>query len=238
MIQAMIENHKEIDLAQMQGLFDLQKQYDDEIARKAFNAAKAKFSAMAPTIINDDEADFEVGNRRTQYGYATLAGTLSQIRDALQQCELNPSWKIDDTDPARLIITCQLTHSLGHQEETSLGAPRDAGKGNTGMNPLQAIKSTASYLERITLFALLGLAAKDGDDDGAAGGQGQEPEATGKPPLPDDRFAKNKPQYEKLVADGKKTAPELVVWLSTKYTLTAEQVQVINNMGEANDENS
>ena len=42
----------------------------------------------------------------------------------------------------------------------------EAGKGQTGMNSLQAVKSTVSYLERITLYALLGLASRTDDDDG------------------------------------------------------------------------
>ena len=163
MIQAMIANHKDIDIDKMAGLFELQLKYDNEIARKAYHTAKAKFAGMAPTILNDGDVDF----KDTQYKFATLAGTLDQIREALQTCGLHTSWKTDDTlDGNNLRVTCYLTHELGYQEETSLSADKQAGKGNTGMNSLQAVKSTVSYLERITLYALLGLASKGDDDDG------------------------------------------------------------------------
>jgi hypothetical protein len=176
MIQAMINTHKDIDLVQMQGLFELQKAYDDEIARKAYNAAKARFSAMAPSIITDGHAKFAGRNsdNTTEYKFATLAGTMDQIREALKECELNVSWKIGEKEDGRLAVTCFLTHSMGYQEETQLSATRDAGKGSTGMKSLQAVKSTTTYLERITMYALLGLASRDEDNDGADGGDNFE----------------------------------------------------------------
>jgi len=153
----------DVDVDKLSALFELQLKYDNEIARKAYHTAKAKFAGMAPTIINDGDVDF----KDTQYKFATLAGTLDQIREALQTCGLHTSWKTDDkTTPGTLSVTCYLTHELGFQEETSLSADKQAGKGSTGMNSLQATKSTASYLERITLYALLGLASKTDDDDG------------------------------------------------------------------------
>jgi hypothetical protein len=171
MIQALIANHKDIDIKQLEGLFELQMKYDNEIARKAFHSAKSRFAAMAPTILHDEEAKFEVGGRETQYGYSTLAGTLDQIREGLTACGLHVGWKTDDSgEGGNLRVTCYLTHELGYQEETSLSASREAGKGSTGMNSLQAVKSTTSYLERITLYALLGLASKGDDDDGKGGG--------------------------------------------------------------------
>lgn len=175
MIQALMAA-KDIDIKQLEGLFELQLKYDNEIARKAFHAAKSRFAAMASTILHDEEAKFEVAGRETQYGYSTLAGTLDQIRKGLTECGLHVGWKTDDSGEAGNVrVTCFLTHDLGYQEETSLSANREAGKGQTGMNSLQAVKSTVSYLERITLYALLGLASKGDDDDGGKAGQGPAP---------------------------------------------------------------
>ncbi len=165
LIQTLI-TQPDIDIDKLTGLFELQLKYDNEIARKAYLTAKAEFSAMAPTIIYDRDVEF----KSTAYSYATLAATMEQIRSALKQCKLNASWKLDDSDPARVRVTCFLTHDLGHQEDTSLGADRAAGAGTTGMNSLQGMKSTISYLERITLYALLGLSSRADDDDGNTGG--------------------------------------------------------------------
>lgn len=171
MIQSLMASHRDIDIAQMQGLFDLQKQYDDEIARKAYHAAKAQFAAMAPTISHDGKVAF----KSTKYTFASLASTMDQIREALQHCSLHASWKLTETETGQVRVTCYLTHELGYQEETSLSADRGAGKGETGMNSLQAVKSTVSYLERITLYALLGLASKEDDNDGQHGGDTPPP---------------------------------------------------------------
>ena len=163
MINALIANHKDLDIDKLNGLFEMQMRYDNEIARKAFHTAKARFAALAPTILNDGDVNF----KDTKYTFATLAGTLDQIREGLKSCGLHVGWKTDDTlEGNNLRVTCFLTHELGYQEDTSLSADKQAGKGSTGMNSLQAVKSTVSYLERITLYALLGLASREDDDDG------------------------------------------------------------------------
>lgn len=168
MIQAMIQQHKDLDVEKLKGLFELQKEYDAELARKAFFDAKAKFAALAPVITTDGHVKFN----RTDYRFASLGGTMEQIRGALEFCGLQASWKLTESeDFSRIRVTCHLTHSQGYGESTSLSAPQQAGKGDTGMNSLQAMKSTVSYLERITLYALLGLASKEDDDDGKAGGE-------------------------------------------------------------------
>jgi uncharacterized protein YyaL (SSP411 family) len=59
-------------------------------------------------------------------------------------------------------VTCVVSHRDGHFEETTLAAGRDE-SGNK--NSIQAVGSTLTYLQRMTLKAALGLAASD-DDDG------------------------------------------------------------------------
>ncbi len=63
-------------------------------------------------------------------------------------------------------MTCILTHELTHSERTSLTAkPDQSGK----KNPIQAIASTVSYLQKYTLLAITGLAAQGMDTDGNGG---------------------------------------------------------------------
>src|SRR5437660_174203 len=61
-------------------------------------------------------------------------------------------------------VTCILTHVQGHSEQVSMSAQPDT---SGSKNSIQAIGSTASYLQRYTLFAATGLAPKDADTDGA-----------------------------------------------------------------------
>jgi hypothetical protein len=59
-------------------------------------------------------------------------------------------------------VTCIVSHRDGHFEENTLCAGRDD-SGNK--NSIQAIGSTLTYLQRMTLKAALGLAVSN-DDDG------------------------------------------------------------------------
>ena len=63
------------------------------------------------------------------------------------------------------MVTCKITHELGHSEETSLSAPADS---SGSKNAIQAIGSTITYLQRYTLLALTGLATHEQDDDAQA----------------------------------------------------------------------
>lgn len=62
-----------------------------------------------------------------------------------------------------------ISHRDGHSAENSLSAGADHGGEK---NAIQAIGSTLTYLQRMTLKAALGLAAAE-DDDGKAAGAGQ-----------------------------------------------------------------
>jgi hypothetical protein len=82
----------------------------------------------------------------------------------MEQCGLKATWKTDSMDEGRTKVTCSLTHALGHSESTSLSALPDP---SGGKNAIQAVKSTVSYLKRITFEAIAGLATKEDDaDDG------------------------------------------------------------------------
>ena len=60
-------------------------------------------------------------------------------------------------------MSCCVTHILGHTECTTLSElPDESGSKNS----IQAIGSTVSYLQRYTLFSILGLASKEMDNDG------------------------------------------------------------------------
>jgi hypothetical protein len=88
----------------------------------------------------------------------------------LSQCGLSHQWKTRQ-DGDNITVECSVTHKLGHSEETSL----TAGPDKTGnKNSIQAIASTIAYLERYTLYAILGLASREMDDD-AQGAANPEP---------------------------------------------------------------
>jgi hypothetical protein len=65
----------------------------------------------------------------------------------------------------KLRVTCRVSHADGYGEDTTLEAANDE---SGSKNPIQAVGSTAVYLQRYTLKLALGLAASN-DDDGRLG---------------------------------------------------------------------
>lgn len=146
------------DLDKLSKLMDLQERWEQAQARKAYIAALSAFRRDCPII----------SRKMTGHNirYAGLADTLSQINMLLAENGLSHSWRTSQ-EGAAITVTCTVTHAGGHSESTSLTASPDT----TGSkNAIQAVGSTVSYLQRYTLFAILGLASKEQDDDGAAAG--------------------------------------------------------------------
>jgi hypothetical protein len=159
MLQTAVEQGADLD--KLSKLMDLQERWEANEARKAFVAAKAAFQKDAPTI-----AKTRSGHNTK---YAGLAETLEQVRALMAEHELSHSWQTAQ-DGNQIAVTCVLTHAGGHQETTSLSAAPDA---SGSKNPIQAVGSTVSYLQRYTLSAVLGLASREQDDDGNGAGAGE-----------------------------------------------------------------
>ena len=153
---------KGADLDKLEKLLALQERFEENEARKAYHKAMTAFKANLPQIDRNKKIDYAAGGGRVKYSYATLFNAVDKIIPELSKYGLSMGWSQKQTEK-ELTVTCRITHELGHSEETSLTGPHDT----TGSkNAIQALGSTNSYLERYTFFALLGVAAKDQDDDG------------------------------------------------------------------------
>ena len=135
---------------------DLAERWQDNEAKKAYIEAMNKFRAECPVIERTKKAH--------NSNYAGLAETLDEIKDLLSECGLSHTWKTKQED-GMTSVTCCVTHIKGHQECTSLSAPNDT---SGSKNAIQAMGSTVSYLQRYTLFSILGIASKEMDNDGGA----------------------------------------------------------------------
>ena len=147
---------KGADLATIEKFMDLKERQDATEARKAYVKAMSKFREDCPSIIKTRKAHNSM--------YAGLAETIEQIKVVLSENGLSHSWKTHQQD-GMTEVTCCVTHILGHQECTSLSAGADS---SGSKNAIQAVGSTVTYLQRYTLFAILGLASADQDSDGGA----------------------------------------------------------------------
>ena len=172
LIASAIANDVSID--KIEKLMDLKDRFDKMESEKAYNAAVAQFKAENVRISKDGTVDFTSAKGRTYYRFETLAHVVNTVVPVLAKYGLNHSWHTEQ-EGGQVRVSCKLAHAMGHSESISLQASPD----NSGSkNPIQAIKSTVSYLQRITLTSILGLAAGDQDDDarGAYQEQADDPE--------------------------------------------------------------
>lgn len=151
------------DLDKLEKVLLLQERWEANQARKAYHRAMADFKANPPKIDKDKKVSF--GQGKTAYNHASLANVCEKINIELSKHGLSASWTTKQN--GAVVVTCKITHELGHSEETSLSAPADT---SGSKNAIQAIGSTITYLERYTLLALTGLATYDQDDDGNGAG--------------------------------------------------------------------
>jgi len=171
----------------LEKLMELQERHEKNEARKAYHAAMAEFKKNPPEIIKNIKVRYQNNDGSwTGYNHADLGEASIAIGEALAQHDLNATWKTEQEN-GDIKVTCTITHKLGHSESTFLKAPPDtSGK----KNAIQAIASTASYLERYTLFAITGTAPKGIDDDSKSSGQAEPQRDTLTPKSPNWKFAK------------------------------------------------
>ena len=152
-----------IPLDQIKEMMAIQREWESDEARKAFNEAFAAFKAEAVEVIKRKQVDFATQKGRTQYKHAELSDVVEAVGPALSRHGFSWSWTPEQKN-GRIFITCTLLHRLGHEKSGTLDAPADD---SGGKNTIQAFVSTTTYLERHTLKAVCGISEKGDDNDGA-----------------------------------------------------------------------
>lgn len=161
------------DIEKLEKLMGLQERWEANEARKAFAAAMQRFKSNPPIITKNHT----VAYKEVKYKHATLDHVCDEVTKGLSAVGITHAWKVRQ-EKDLITVVCKLTHELGHSEETELsGVPDNSGSKNS----IQAVGSTVTYLERYSLLAACGLAAKN-DDDG---------QASSKPLIPLEELEKN-----------------------------------------------
>lgn len=160
-----------IDIDKMAQLFELNLRYEENEAKKAFNAAFTAFKSEAIEVIKTKHVSFDTSRGTTSYNHAELGNVVTLVAPKLAAHGLTHHWEYGTTEKGEIEVTCLLTHELGHSRKTSLSAGSDD---SGGKNKIQAKASTTSYLERYTFLAITGLASKEKPDDDGRGSE-EEP---------------------------------------------------------------
>ena len=193
------------DVEKLAKLLELQERWQANQARQAYNAAIAKFKQRPPTITKNKHVRFD----DAEYDHATLDHVVGAITETLSAVGISHKWKMSQSP--EIAVTCVLTHKMGYSEETTLKAGPDT---SGSKNPIQAIGSTVTYLQRYTLLAALGMAAAGMDNDGRAANEEQKPKTS------DARVVE--------CLSWIKEAPDLVA-LQRKFVGACQEAQKIND---------
>lgn len=150
----------EIDTEKLSKLMDLQERWERNEAKKSYTAAMVQLKAELPsTLERDRTVDYESKRAAscTNYTFTSLAHAMNSVSPHLTQYGFSLSWTPVTKD--KLVgVTCRLTHTDGHYEEATLSAAPDT---SGAKNPVQAVGSTITYLQRYTALSLLGIATAD-----------------------------------------------------------------------------
>jgi hypothetical protein len=151
-------------------LMDLQDRWKASQSLEAFNEAMAAAKAEIPTITKNREVDFTSAKGRTHYRYEDLGNIANTVQPILAKHGLSYRYRATSNVNEPVTVTCIVSHRAGHYEEITLTAGRDE-SGNK--NSIQAVGSTITYLQRMTLKAALGLAVSNDDDGKKADAPGE-----------------------------------------------------------------
>jgi hypothetical protein len=204
------------DLDRLEKLMDLQMRYEADIARKAFADDMARFKARPLAITKDKNVRFKTDKGWTEYDHATIGNVVDVIVPALAEYGFSHRWDLEQKD-GQVVVTCVITHRLGHSQSTRLQASPDASGGKNG---IQSIISAKTYLERHTLLAATGLATKDQPDD-----DGELAQARADMPAPGSTQPKQKMGRRGLeqAAEAIKAGTYTLVEIEATHELTEEQ---------------
>lgn len=154
MMQATMSAGGPPDLAMAREMMQLQREWQADVARRAYTTSLIALKSDLPTVIRRDKrVDF--GN--TTYTHTSLACVMDAVTEPLHRHGFSLAWT-PATTANGVSVTCRLTHVDGHFEECTLSGPPDT-KGSK--SPVQGVMSTITMLERYTALAILGIATAD-----------------------------------------------------------------------------
>lgn len=159
-----------VPVEKLEKLIAMQERINAHNAKAEFDAA---FSAMQGEIPIITERGEILINGQLRSKYAKLEDILSVVKPIMQKHGFAIRHRNEFTD-GKLKIIGILSHRSGHSEQDEFVTDADTG---AGRNAIQSLGSARSYGQRYTVIALLGIATRGADDDGASSEKAKQPDA-------------------------------------------------------------
>lgn len=228
----------------LERVMKLYEQGQEILAKQQFNHAFAAFQKELPAVKKSKTASFSTTKGYTmKYSYASMDDVVQAVQPVLHkfglsywfeqsqeqvavQKEIERQQGITETRPVTvtvITITCHLRHVSGHAIRNTVSGPVDA-SGNK--NQIQQMSSAVTYLKRIALVGILGVACTDEDADGHAPNVPAE-----KPSIyPNEDFQRNLPDWTARIESGRNTVEDIIINAESRAPLSPKQVQHIQSI--------
>lgn len=163
LIQLAIEKEGSIDV--IERLAKLQMEFTDREDKIAYRNAMTRFKDDMPRIVRQRSIKDKQGDEK--YKVVALEDVADPVMKALVKLGITYRYKTADLPDGRIRVTCILgLQGTAYEEEGStLAAPPDTAGGK---DPLKAVGSTTSYLEKYTLMASVGMHVYGADPEAEA----------------------------------------------------------------------
>lgn len=149
-------NDPACDPSKLREILAVRREWMEDEARSAFNAAVVQFQQRAKIVAKGDTA-----NGRA---YARMDRIWRDIRPLLDDCGLAVTWESVKTSGDTCVLDGHLRHSRGHAQPLHHEMPMPD-KLN-GQNAAQRAGSGETYCKRYALMAALGIQTGEDDDGG------------------------------------------------------------------------
>lgn len=150
----------------LEKLMALQERWEAAQAKKAYIAAMAKARTEFKPLLKRH------AGYNNRYKHEMLDDVCEAVDEALSRHGFSYDWTTQDAGDGRVSVTCVLTHADGYSKSNTLtGDPKGAADAKANMNEFQRLGAGVTYLQRITLKAVLGIAAAKDDDARSLGSE-------------------------------------------------------------------
>ena len=135
------------NLDQLAQFMQLNREWEADEAKRAFNAAFAAFKGEAVRVLKGSTITDGPLKGKT---HANLHDVVVASIQPLAKHGLSTSWKLTKDEPQWMEVTCTLKHSRGHSESVSMGAAPDTGPGRNAIQARGNVIDLASRRGLIT----------------------------------------------------------------------------------------
>lgn len=150
-------------VAELKELVALHELMSQRQAAQDFAAAMASFQAECPSIKRSSSAKITTrGGGTYDYTYAELDEIARTINPILAKNGLSYTWDTK-ADDKMLTVVCTVRHANGHSISSSFVVPVESA---SAMSAQQKYAAAATFAQRKSLSAVLGLTTTDNDTDG------------------------------------------------------------------------